>query len=264
MRAFLVETKKDTKLQILDSRFPVAGMYAWIELLSNIYGVEGYYMRADDITLELFANSCKIRKEKMKKIISCCLDLGLFDKDQYERNAILTSNAIQRSFMKYYSRAKEVIMENSFLVSNFDKNAYKNLKVAYKNEENVCNSAPISFHTLHVIDDDYKAEEIIDLETFFQKLAIDIQRTVEAYGELRESEVWSVQQQLRYVLITISDQDIIHAINRCKDSTTLGKIWWLAIDLFMSDSTMKVGNKEGYLKKSIENLFKEGIHAKNV
>lgn len=151
IRAFLVETVEDKKILRLKARWPVFGKYVWMELLREIYGVEGYYMDADDESLELFAGKIDVHPEKVRNIVQSCLEVDLFDTEKYKETMILTSAAIQRSYMQYNARTKEVCMEGCFLCGNFDKNAYKNLKIVYKNGENVCNSAPITLHniTLH-------------------------------------------------------------------------------------------------------------------
>lgn len=90
------DARNDLKIRKLRAVFGNDGYATYFILLENIYRQKLYELDVlDDETLLILAEECKVDFEKFKNILSKCLSLELFDKELYEKNHILTSNAIK-------------------------------------------------------------------------------------------------------------------------------------------------------------------------
>ncbi|MCH4182967.1 MAG: DUF4373 domain-containing protein [Prevotella sp.] len=144
---FMLDTRCDEKVELMIAK-PDLGIKAfavWVMLLQRIYGMEGYYCIWNSDICTLFARDASVNGVFVSRVIEYCLDSGLFDRTQFERNGILTSSSIQKRFLQYKSRATSVEMEGCFLCDNLDKNVYRNLKSVYRIGKNVCNSSTTIF-----------------------------------------------------------------------------------------------------------------------
>lgn len=68
-------------------------------LLCNIYK-EGYYMRWDEELPFIISEQSGFDEAYIREVIKCCLIIGLFSKDLYESENILTSKGIQERYQK--------------------------------------------------------------------------------------------------------------------------------------------------------------------
>lgn len=258
MKAFLIETKEDNKIRRLKARFPVLGKYVWIELLSNIYGIEGYYMKVDESIYEVFADEIHVKIDKLKKIVQSCLELELFDRYQFERNEVLTSASIQRRFMDYNRRSKKVVMQDCFLCDNFDRNVYKNLEIVYKNQKNVCDSETIQSNQIisNYIDDDYIESPLLNKQFLKEQLDFIRMRENEAFNNnAYECMTLEISKSIMHAVESISNEAVILKINKISIGT-LYEIWRRAASILGLDDFTKtevINNKIGYLKTTIEN-----------
>lgn len=90
----------------------------YIDLLAQIYGDEGYYMAADEETLDGFCWERRYEFEYLSRVIEACLDARLFDREMYETQGILTSSAIQERYIttaEKLRRKREVIADYSLV-----------------------------------------------------------------------------------------------------------------------------------------------------
>ena len=73
----------------------------------------------------------------MNEVIDKAISVGFFDKNQYEKNNILTSNGIQKRFLEATERRKEIVFEENYLVNvNINRiNDNKNRINAYKSTQ---------------------------------------------------------------------------------------------------------------------------------
>ena len=258
MKAFLIETKEDNKIRRLKARFPVLGKYVWIELLSNIYGIEGYYMKVDESIYEVFADEIHVKIDKLKKIVQSCLELELFDRYQFERNEVLTSASIQRRFMDYNRRSKKVVMQDCFLCDNFDRNVYKNLEIVYRNQKNVCNSETIQSNQIisNYIDDDYIESPLLNKQFLKEQLDFIRVRENEAFNNnAYECMTSEISKSIMHAVESITDEDVISKINKISIGP-LYEIWRRAASILGLDDFAKtevINNKIGYLRTTIEN-----------
>ena len=260
-KTFYLVTNEDSKLIRLKARWPVLGKYVWIELLTQIYGHEGYYMKWDPETAEIFAGSISVKLEKVRKILSDCLDLELFDKRQFETNAVLTSAAIQRQYCEYYGRAKQIELKGCFLCDGFNRNVYKNLKIVTDSAETVTDSAQIECNQMkcnQITDDVSRAR--VDWLSFREKMDLEYRRTQEVYEGVENSEIDYPVRALRklHMLVDGFNGEEAEMLNGCTEGEAM-EIYMASFSLYGPESDpdhRKVDNKEGYLRTTIKNILK--------
>jgi len=222
MKAFLIETKEDNKIRRLKARFPVLGKYVWIELLSNIYGIEGYYMKVDESIYEVFADEIHVKIDKLKKIVQSCLELELFDR------------------------------------YNFNRNVYKNLEIVYRNQKNVCNLETIQSNQIisNYIDDDYIESPLLNKQFLKEQLDFIRVRENEAFNNNSyECMTLEISKSIMHAVESISNEAVILKINRISIGP-LYEIWRRAASILGLDDFAKtevINNKIGYLRTTIEN-----------
>lgn len=88
-----------------------------ISLLCNIYKDNGYYIKRDDDVSFLISDEIGVKDEYVNEVIDKAIQVGFFDKNQFEKNNILTSNGIQKRFLEATERRKETIFNPDFLVN---------------------------------------------------------------------------------------------------------------------------------------------------
>ncbi|MBR0560770.1 DUF4373 domain-containing protein, partial [Neokomagataea sp. TBRC 2177] len=68
-------------------------------LLCNIYK-QGYYMMWDEELPFIVSEQTGFEEAYIREVIKCCLVVGLFSKDLYESDKVLTSKGIQERYQK--------------------------------------------------------------------------------------------------------------------------------------------------------------------
>ncbi len=93
-------------------------------LLCNIYGWKGYYILWDEDLPFDIADKVGMSEGAITEIVSKAVQVNLFDKEQFEKNKILTSPEIQRRYLSMAARREIVIIDDRFRV------------IEYSNQEN--------------------------------------------------------------------------------------------------------------------------------
>jgi hypothetical protein len=91
------DARNDLKIRKLRAVFGNDGYTTYFILLENIYRNKTYSIDISDAeTMLILAEECKISEEKLSQIILKCCDLDLFNKQLYQENNTLTSEAIKK------------------------------------------------------------------------------------------------------------------------------------------------------------------------
>lgn len=112
----------------------------YIILLCNIYN-KGYYIRWNEDMLLVLSEQSGCEWVYAQEVVNACINVGLLDKDLYQKEKVLTSKDIQLKYMtaqKLYRRKGAV---NEFSLINKDNITNKPHKVVN----------PISYHRKHAI-----------------------------------------------------------------------------------------------------------------
>lgn len=106
---------EDTKVRKLLRRSSPDSITVYLSALCFIFK-EGYYSRIDDDFPYLISEKTKIDEDGVRQILDALVELGLFNKDLYEKG-VLTSAGIQVRYLKMCSSTKRnaAIMEYNLL-----------------------------------------------------------------------------------------------------------------------------------------------------
>ena len=111
----------DTKVKALRRSFKDSGnannaFFVFDYLFREIFGNEGYHIRYTEDLVGDTADFCYLPESFVIEVIKKCADIGLFHKEQFEKNGILTSRAIQRKYAKITEKRKHSAIESRFCV----------------------------------------------------------------------------------------------------------------------------------------------------
>lgn len=95
---FNIDTSIGDKVTYLIMKGKLDGYAIFLLILARIYKFEGYYCKWDERAQVLFCDK-GIELNRLKEVVECCLEVGLFDREIYAKHAILTSTEIQRRYM---------------------------------------------------------------------------------------------------------------------------------------------------------------------
>lgn len=141
------------------------GYKVFFKLLEHIYGVEGYYCKADKKNIAIFVSD-KLKDvdiEEVNAIINDCLSEHLFDKCLHKKYEILTSASIQRRFFEAIKRRSELELINEYILKdnvdinelnvninwlNVDKSTQSKVKESKEENSKEDNIAPTSSRSL--------------------------------------------------------------------------------------------------------------------
>lgn len=101
---FPLDTNFDDKTELLITEKGAISISILITIWQLIYQNEGYYIKADKDVLLLVKKRLIIETEMVEDIIKAAVERGIFDKEKYYNNGILTSKAIQK---RYFIAAKK-------------------------------------------------------------------------------------------------------------------------------------------------------------
>lgn len=114
----------DLKLMKLSTMYGPGGLGIYIRILCLIYK-EGYYLKislkdlieAVEITSHQFKQS---EEEEIKRAIEIMFDVGLFDKELFNKESVLTSHGIQKrfNFIEVLSKRKYLVNEYCLLTND--------------------------------------------------------------------------------------------------------------------------------------------------
>ncbi|MFV0501758.1 MAG: DUF4373 domain-containing protein [Bacteroidales bacterium] len=112
-------------------------VYAY--LLCNIYE-NGYYMLWDDELPFIISETTGFEEAYIQEVIKCCMNIGLIDKDMFEKNRIITSKGIQQRFKEIstISKRKNVIKKYSLI--NSEETLINSEETLINSEETLINS----------------------------------------------------------------------------------------------------------------------------
>jgi len=87
-----------------------------ISLLSYIYSGFGYYVAWNDDMRFMIAEEVGVSENEVIAVVNNALEVGFFDADSYEKHCILTSEYIQKQFLKAIKHRKQIEFVNEYLL----------------------------------------------------------------------------------------------------------------------------------------------------
>ena len=94
--------------ELIEARFGLKGVAAFIKLLGKIYKEEGYYLVWNKEQCMLFAHKLgnELSDEEMQEIVELLIAKDIFDRKMYEEHQVLTSVHIQKVWLEATKRRK--------------------------------------------------------------------------------------------------------------------------------------------------------------
>ena len=97
------DVNTDMRVKLIRAEFGIKGFGIWIQLLVQIYGDEGYFMKWDKDTKLLFASDVGETGGLVDEVVNGLVKRGLFNKSVFDSFGVLTSKHIQE---KYFNAIK--------------------------------------------------------------------------------------------------------------------------------------------------------------
>ena len=133
--------------ELIEARFGLKGVAAFIKLLGKIYKEEGYYLVWNKEQCMLFANKLgnELSDEEMQEIVELLIAKDIFDRKMYEEHQVLTSVHIQKVWLEATKRRKRdltplpyfLLMETKVPKNGKEENEIQDVLFP---PENACNS----------------------------------------------------------------------------------------------------------------------------
>ena len=132
--------------ELIEARFGLKGVAAFIKLLGKIYKEEGYYLVWNKEQCMLFAHKLgnELSDEEMQEIVELLIAKDIFDRKMYEEHQVLTSVHIQKVWLEATKRRKRdltplpyFLMETKVPKNGKEENEIQDVLFP---PENACNS----------------------------------------------------------------------------------------------------------------------------
>ncbi|MBI9010457.1 MAG: DUF4373 domain-containing protein [Tenericutes bacterium] len=128
---------KDKRITKIERKFGVYGSSIFLRILTMVYE-HGYYleMTEEDLITELIyqIGVSKISYQRVRNVILMCCELGILDEPLF-RQGVITSDGIQKQFIRVAKRRKEVDISKYWLLDSATMEDLGVLLSMEKNEE---------------------------------------------------------------------------------------------------------------------------------
>lgn len=122
----------DPKIEFLEIEVGIVGYAIFLKLLEIIYKDEGYFLEVGERRIKLLSKKYNITFNELNNIINVCINEGLFNQELYERYKILTSQTIQKRYLRGCDRRKSIeLIEDFLLIDDNSINANTNSNNVY-------------------------------------------------------------------------------------------------------------------------------------
>lgn len=119
---FSLDCKMDDEVNLIIADHGMLGYGILISMYQSIYGVKGYYREWNTKDHKLFSRLVGLEESVVTQIISECIDWGIFNKVQFDKNNILTSRRIQEHYATAtYKRTGVEMSKKHLLIDISDK-----------------------------------------------------------------------------------------------------------------------------------------------
>jgi len=111
---------EDEKILYLEAETGLEGFAIYVKLLSTIYR-NSYYMMWTETQLSIYSRRFFVDKNTLSTVVSVCKNIGLFDKNLFEKYQILTSHGIQSRYLMALERRSSIKMIDEFCLLDKEK-----------------------------------------------------------------------------------------------------------------------------------------------
>ena len=193
-----------------------------LHLLGTVYRDNGYYATYDDDILFITADELNLEESYVKSVVEKLLEVDFFNREQAEKNKVLTSIGIQERYRKATERRISVNINNSLCIQK-----------PRSTEENVYKSTQSKVKESKVKESKVKESSTSDLAE-----APEFSKSETAVSDIFEFYQNNIGMMTPYV-----QQNVIHW---CNDTNP--ELVMLAIEKAVKENVLKFSYAEAILK----------------
>jgi len=100
---FPLDCVTDEKIEALESEYGIEGFGVWVRLMQSIYRTDTGEINLKDNGFSMWkilGKRCGKDEEYLRKVIGFMVDIGIFNKQAFKKDSILTSNGIKKRVAK--------------------------------------------------------------------------------------------------------------------------------------------------------------------
>lgn len=128
-----VDADMDDKVEYVIAKCGFQAFGVYVKLLMSIYK-NGCFMDFGEIQKTVFSRRVYMNVEDVDVILKECIRVGLFDKDLYEKDKILTSSSIQRRYLAATEKRKNTAIPSKINLLNDFNGEISNEKTVVSDE----------------------------------------------------------------------------------------------------------------------------------
>lgn len=193
-----------------------------LHLLGTVYRDNGYYATYDDDILFITADELNLEESYVKSVVEKLLEVDFFNREQAEKNKVLTSIGIQERYRKATERRISVNINHSLCIQK-----------PRSTEENVYKSTQSKVKESKVKESKVKESSTSDLAE-----APEFSKSETAVSDIFEFYQNNIGMMTPYV-----QQNVIHWVN-----DTSPELVMLAIEKAVKENVLKFSYAEAILK----------------
>lgn len=122
---FELDCHMDDKVKLVQAEFGLKGFAVFVKLLQKIYGGYGYYCEWTQDQELLFMSENGLDSgslQLLRDIVSACIRRGLFSEKLFKKYGVLTSEGIQKHYLKATVKREVVSMKKEYLLISIPEN----------------------------------------------------------------------------------------------------------------------------------------------
>ena len=122
---FELDCHMDQKVRLIRAEYGLKGFAVFVMLLQGIYGEDGYYCEWTNDSELLFTSDNGLDSgsvQFIRDIVSACIRRDIFSEELYKKYGILTSEGIQKRYLKATAKRDEVVLKKEYLLISIPEN----------------------------------------------------------------------------------------------------------------------------------------------
>lgn len=130
---FPLDTVLDAKFELIEADFGIKGFGVIVKLLQKIYAEQGYYVEFDKDIILVVAHKWGVNANLVSDIVARAISVGIFDRNMFKKHKILTSNGIQKRYLKITKKRANLNIRSEYSLLKVAQNP-KNTDFQGKND----------------------------------------------------------------------------------------------------------------------------------
>ena len=129
---FELDCQMDDKVKLIQAQYGLKGFAVIVKLFQHIYGEHGYYCEWNEDATFLFMSEAGSGglsdKNFIEEVVRACIKRGIFSADIYEKYGVLTSEGIQKRYLRATAKRGGVKLKKEYLLVHCAQNGISSVK----------------------------------------------------------------------------------------------------------------------------------------